>query len=91
MNSVLSFLVRALLIAAGLVFAASLLVVMLVLMVIWVIRLLWAKLTGQTVSPFVMRMNPRQGFEQVFKRAPEQAPAPRRELGDVTDVEPKVK
>lgn len=91
MNFVLKFVLRLLLIAAGLVFAASLLVVMLVLVSIWLLRLLWAKLTGQTVAPFVMRMNPRYGFEQVFRHARQGESAPKREVQDVTDVQPKVK
>jgi flagellar biosynthesis protein FlhB len=92
MNQLLTFLLRVLLIAAGLIFAASLLVVMLFLLVIWTLRALWFKLTGRAVAPFVMRINPRAGFEQVFRRAergPVASRAPRREIGDVTDVEPK--
>jgi hypothetical protein len=91
MNSALKFLLRLLLISVGLILAASLLVVMLVLMSIWLLRLLWAKLTGQTVAPFVMRMNPRHGFEAVFRHARQRESAPKREVQDVTDVQPKVK
>jgi flagellar biosynthesis protein FlhB len=93
MNIVVRFLVRALLIVAGLIFAASLMVLMLVLLVLWCVRALWCKLTGQPVNPFAMRINPRAGFDQVFKRAErgtENLSKPKRNgMDDVTDVEPK--
>ncbi len=89
----MNFLLRILLILAGLIFAASLIIVMLVLLFSWSLRALWFKLTGRPVLPFVMRMNPRTGFEQVFKKAQENGvnpnKPPRRKLDDVTDVEPK--
>ncbi len=95
MNRLLMFLLRVLLVIAGLIFAASLMVAMLVLMLVWALRALWFKLTGRTVTPFAMRINPRSGFEQVLRRA-ERASAPaagpngsRWDKGDVTDVEPK--
>lgn len=93
MNIVIRFLVRALLIVAGLIFAASLIVLMLVLLVLWCVRALWCKLTGQPVNPFVMRMGPRAGFNQVFKRAQRgeagSSKPKRKGMDDVTDVEPK--
>jgi flagellar biosynthesis protein FlhB len=93
MNIVVRFLVRALLIVAGLIFAASLMVLMLVLLVLWCVRALWCKLTGQPVNPFAMRINPRAGFDQVFKRAERGTGnliKPKRSgMDDVTDVEPK--
>ena len=88
----MNLLLRILLTFAGLIFAASLLVVMLVLLIVWTLRALWFKLTGRAVTPFAMRMNPRAGFEQVFRQArrdPAASPTPRRDMGDVTDVEPK--
>lgn len=89
----MNFLLRILLILAGLIFAASLIIVMLVLLFFWSLRALWFKLTGRPVLPFVMRMNPRTGFEQVFKKAQQNgmnpSQPPRRKLDDVTDVEPK--
>jgi hypothetical protein len=94
MHIIIRFLVRALLVAAGLVFAASLIVLMLVLLALWCVRALWCKLTGQPVNPFVMRMGPRAGFDQVFRQA-ERGEAtfrkPKRSgMDDVTDVEPKL-
>lgn len=88
----MNFVFRFLLFIAGLVFALSLLVAMLVLLLVWSLRMLWCKLTGKPMVPFAMRMNPRSGFEHVFKKAQRQAaPAgkPQRDLSDVTDVEPK--
>ena len=88
----MKFLVRLIFVVAGLIFAASLLVVMLVMLMLWVLRALWFKLTGRSITPFAMRINPRAGFEQVFRRAERgsvASRAPRREMGDVTDVEPK--
>ena len=90
----MKYLLRILLVVAGLIFAASLMLVMLILLIVWALRALWFKLTGRVVTPFVMRMNPRAGFEQVFRQAErsEQASAraSRRVLDDVTDVEPKL-
>jgi hypothetical protein len=87
------FLLRFLLVIAGLIFAASLIVMMLVLLVVWSLRALWLKLTGRPVLPFEMRMNPRAGFDQVFRQghrsASEPAKPSRRVPDDVTDVEPK--
>ncbi len=89
----MKFLLRLLFVIAGLIFAASLIVAMLLLLIVWAVRALWCKLTGRPIDPFVMRMNPRAGFEQVFKQAqPSDRAAdqpPRRVLQDVTDVEPK--
>ena len=88
----MKFVVRLLLIVAGLIFAASLMTVMLVLLLLWGVRAIWCKLTGRPLVPFAMRMNPRAGFEQVFRRADRgavDAKPPRRKLDDVTDVEPK--
>jgi hypothetical protein len=89
----MKFLFRLLLVVAGLIFALSLLFVMIVLLALWGVRALWCKLTGRPVNPFVMRMNPRAGFDQVFRQADRHGSAaekpPRRVTEDVTDVEPK--
>jgi flagellar biosynthesis protein FlhB len=86
----MNFLLRLLLVIAGLIFAVSLAVAMVILLLVWAVRALWFKLTGRSVSPFVMRMNPLAGFEQVFRQgSKDSAQSPRRKLDDVTDVEPK--
>ena len=92
---IVSFLLRTVLVLAGLVFAASLLVVLVLLAALWSLRALWGRLTGRPVAPFVMRFGPRAGFDTMMRRAP---PAPSRtpradaagqRAGDVTDVEPR--
>lgn len=101
MQSFFTFLVRLVLLMAGLVFAASLMVAVGVLLVFWGLRALWAKLTGQPISPFVMRIDPRTGFGRVYRGAPGATPPPpppppgppqrpgSPPLDDVTDVEVK--
>jgi NADH:ubiquinone oxidoreductase subunit H len=94
---VLSLLLRAVLVLAGLVFAASLVLVFVLLLALWSVRALWGRLTGRPVSPFVVRFGPRQGFEDMMRRA--RAPASRTPRvdaargrardGDVSDVEPR--
>ncbi len=95
MNTLLRWLLRAVFVAAALVFALSLAVMMAVLLALWSLRALWLKLTRRAVSPFVMRMGPREGFNQMFKSrfnttSPDPAPTPARTKPlDVTDVEVK--
>lgn len=105
MQSVFQFIIRLILLMAGLVFAASLLVALLVVFFFWTLRRIWAKLTGQPTTPFVMRMDPRAGFGQVYSAAfrgrrgvgpaPSDTPPKDRraalaaDLADVTDVEAK--
>jgi hypothetical protein len=89
----MKFLLRLLFVVAGLIFAFSLMLAMIVLLAVWGLRALWGKLTGRPVNPFVMRMNPRAGFDQVFRQADRHSQTadkpPRRKMEDVTDVEPK--
>lgn len=95
MQGISGFFLRLVLLAAGLVFALSLLLAACVLMLLWGLRAVWARLTGQPVVPFVMRMDPRSGFVHVFRArqaARHEPPAPsarRADPGDVTDVEIK--
>ena len=60
-SGIARFLVRVLLLAMGLVFALSLLAAALILACIWAIRAGWARLTGRPVTPWVMRVDPREG------------------------------
>ena len=93
MQTVSSFILRVLLLAVGLVFAAGLMVVLALVVALWGARSAWARLTGRPVQPFVMRVDPRAGFERMVRRAAtpqaEPARATSREIGDVTDVEAK--
>ena len=85
MPSLIGFLLRVLLFAAGLVFAASLALVFLLLLGLWALRAGWALLTGKPRTPFVVRFRAAEGFRQTYQRA---QPV-RRPIADVTDVEPK--
>lgn len=97
MPTLMTFLLRLFLVLAGLLFAASMAVAAVLMVAMWGVRAAWAKLTGQPVTPFIARFNMRGGFDRVYRQA--QAPSrtpradavqPRREIGDVTDVEPKL-
>jgi hypothetical protein len=95
MHTVFNFLIRLVLVAAGLVFAASLALIAIVLMLLWGVRAVWCKITGQPINPFVVRMSPRTGFGNVFRSRPGQqvqddpAKSKRMSTDDVTDVEVK--
>jgi hypothetical protein len=60
----LNFLLRLVLFFLGLLFAASLAVAVLLLAAVWGLRYGWARLTGQPVQPWVMRFDPRHGFDR---------------------------
>jgi hypothetical protein len=95
MHTLVSFLLRLVLLAAGLVFAASLAVVFLAVLGLWLVRAAWARLTGRPVMPFVVRMHPRDGFSRWARRAEPESRTPRADAAglprvrDVTDVEAK--
>ena len=95
MPTLMTFILRLFLLAAGLVFAASLAVAAVLMLALWGVRAAWAKLTGQPVAPFIVRIDPRAGFERMYRRGETagsrtpRADAVRRggRAGDVTDVE----
>ena len=99
MHTLLNFLIRLLLVAAGLTFALALVFLSVVVLALWGLRAAWCKLTGRPIVPFVMRMNPMAGFEEMMRRAPQAeasrtpradaAAGGRQPIGDVTDVRPK--
>ena len=101
MPLLLNFLLRALLLVAGVIFALSLACVALLLVAAWSVRAAWCKLTGRPVMPFAMRMGPGRAFEEMMRRAQRQGEASRTpradaaagpgraRLADVTDVDPK--
>jgi flagellar biosynthesis protein FlhB len=97
MPALMNLILRIVLLVAGLVFAASLAVAFVLLLVGWTLRAGWAKLTGRPVTPFIVRMDPRSGFERMYRRAGPGSRTPRadsvqpaREIPDVTDVEPRM-
>lgn len=84
------WLLRLVFIAAGLLFALSLLAAVLLLAAVWALRALWARLTGRPVAPWVMRVDPRAGWQRVYEAgARRAAPSRRAPPADVTDVEVK--
>jgi hypothetical protein len=91
----LSFLIRLFLVAAGLLFAASMAVAAVLMLVVWGVRAGWARLTGRPVMPFVVRIDPRGGFERMYRKARPGSPTSRangvrgQRMGDVVDVEPR--
>ena len=56
------FVVRALLVAVGLLFFLSLLAAALVLALVWGLRAAWARLTGRPITPWTVRIDPRAGW-----------------------------
>jgi hypothetical protein len=88
MQALFNVLVRLLLVAAGLVVAASIAVAVALGLTLWAVRYGWARLTGRPITPFVVHINLRRGFESMARRAEPVRPAAR-EIGDVTDVEAK--
>lgn len=98
MPLILNVLLRAVLLAAGLLFAASLFVVFVTLLALWSVRAAWARLTGRPATPFGMRFGGRRAFEEMMRRAAgprsrtpraDAAAGPRARLADVSDVEPR--
>ena len=58
------WLIRAVLVVAGLVIFLSLLAAVLVLALAWGLRAAWARLTGRPVTPWTMRVDPRTGWSR---------------------------
>jgi hypothetical protein len=95
MPTFMTFLLRLFLLLAGLLFAASLAVAAALMLAVWGIRAAWAKLTGKPVVPFIIRIDPRSGFEKMYRRGEQQgtrtpradAVQPGRKIDNVTDVE----
>ena len=58
------FLFSAVFFLVGLLFAASLVVAVALLMAVWALRAGWARITGKPVTPWVMRFDPRAGFQR---------------------------
>ncbi|UKI05851.1 hypothetical protein [Variovorax paradoxus] len=68
----MNFIFRVILLLLGLVFAASLAVAVMLLAAVWGVRYAWGRLTGKPVTPWVMRFNPRSGFDR-FRNAAQPA------------------
>lgn len=97
MLNLINFLFRLFLLAAGLVFAAGLAVVAALMFAMWGLRAAWARLTGRSAMPFIVRIDPRRGFGNMYRRRARQSRAapganalrPAR-TADVSDVEPRM-
>jgi hypothetical protein len=97
MLTLINFFFRFFLLAAGLVFAAGLALMAALMLALWGLRAAWARLTGKPAMPFIVRIDPRRGFEDMYRRRarhPRHAPganAPRpARAADVSDVEPRM-
>ncbi|WP_048438859.1 hypothetical protein [Caenimonas sp. SL110] len=99
MTTLISFVLRVLLLVAGLASAAVIALGAVVVLAIWAMRATWSRLTGRPTKPFVFRVNPRQGFDRMYRGAGQSGQGSRtpradsvptaRKIPDVTDVEPK--
>ena len=96
MTAFLNFILRIVLLAAGLVVAASMAAAFLLVLALWGARAAWSRLTGRPAMPFIFRMDPRRGFAHMYRgdQAASRTPRadsvrPRRKILDVSDVEPK--
>ena len=82
------------LLLAGLVFVACLLAVAVLLLGLWLVRALWARLTGQPISPWVFRVDPRAQWDRFHrgpgKREQDLGRAARPGSGQMTGVTPNV-
>lgn len=61
------WLVKAVLLVAGVVLFLSLLAAALVLALVWAVRALWARLSGRPIVPWTMRFDPRQSWSTVYR------------------------
>jgi hypothetical protein len=95
MPALISFLVRLLLIAVGLVVAAGVAATAALLLVAWAARAGWSRLTGRPAAPFAFRVHRFRGFGAAAREPqPQSQPAARRprhlpNAGDIVDVEPR--
>jgi hypothetical protein len=94
-RTLLGLLLRALLLAMGLVFVASLLIVAGVLFTLWLLRALWLRLTGRPVAPWAFKFNPRAQwgrFHAATATRTDHAAKPqhaKEAIADITDVVPR--
>jgi hypothetical protein len=61
------WLLRAVVLAMGLVVFLSLLAAAMLLGLVWALRAGWARLTGRPMAPWVMRVDPRTGFHAAMR------------------------
>jgi len=68
-NRVLAWVLRAVVLLAGLVVFLSLVTAALLLAAFWGLRMLWARLTGRPVAPWVMGVDPRAAWRATTARS----------------------
>lgn len=81
LSGVIRLVLRLIVIAGGVVVFLSVLAAAMLLALVWGARALWAKLTGQPVMPWAMRMDPRSGWSTVYNSTARWS-APRDSSGD---------
>jgi membrane protein implicated in regulation of membrane protease activity len=84
LKTLFGFLLRTVLLLAGLVFLLSLLAAAVLLLAWWGLRALWAKLTGQPVQPLVFTVLRKAQWERFYRGG---AGARSPQADDVIDVE----
>lgn len=84
LSGVARFVLRLIVIAGGVVVFLSVLAAAMLLALIWGVRALWARLTGQPVMPWAMKMDPRNGWSTVY-RSTARWSAPRERAGDESE------
>jgi len=96
MPTLMNIALRLFLLAAGSLFAASLAVAFALMLTLWSLRAGWARLIGRPVMPFIVHLDPRSGFQRMYRRAGAGGTSCRPDgvllrpkLADVTDVEPR--
>jgi hypothetical protein len=101
MHLLLNFLLRAALLVTGVFFALMVACFFVVVLAAWSVRAAWYRLTGRTVTPFVMGAGGAgRMYQDMMRRAARArgaSPTPRADaaaggrkpIGNVTDVEPK--
>ena len=67
LSGVARFVLRLIVIAGGVVVFLSVLAAAMLLALIWGVRAVWARLTGQPVMPWAMKMDPRSGWSTVYR------------------------
>ncbi len=89
LKTIFSWLLRALLLALGLVFLLSLLVAALLLLIGWGLRALWARATGRPVPPLVFTVLRRAQWQRFYRAGGPGAATGGRaaEADEVIDVE----
>lgn len=68
LNRVMAWILRAVVLVAGLVVFMSLLTAALLLALMWGLRMLWARITGRPVTPWVMGVDPRAAWRATASR-----------------------